>query len=567
MRQEDLLHTLRSPFSEGIARVSALSSSVEDAEVRWLGWMATQPLPLVLLRPPQPWFPLAPLVHLCAYHGVTPPPIQSKEIDIPSLWLGASVCLSRWFLRFGEVLQASPTVAWIEGADLDAPLWGEFLRMACLGYLKLPIHFVFLSKQGQTVHAGMQRLRVEPPFVQHKNTSQYRAFSRDVAERWGQRLSRQAADYLGQALVFGDRLDVEAMRRLSRANHIRRRAELRRCGVLDQDGAFAQDRLRFAAPIFARRSERWHRAALRFCESTACSATTKLWLYLAEKNQRSSWVIEEDAVVRGLLELGTPAWAAALAVCTGAGVSERVRLCAYLLAHREAEQPVPNADAMGLSAPYRQMALIRSIGANKEEGIAALNTSLQQLSVLEAPWAAALAALEMARWHLGQGRLRMVFQLLSPFKESDSWAVRWWSSLLFAEVYCRLERHDLSRNAIEQAIAVVPKPMSPVLVGEIRMATARLLGASGESEEAEVQLVEARDAFRAAGDGIRLGRYLMAVGELFWQREAFEDARGLFGKSIDLFRRYRDGIGLWEAQLKLGLVLNLAPANALLSRS
>jgi tetratricopeptide (TPR) repeat protein len=362
------------------------------------------------------------------------------------------------------------------------------------------------------------------------------------------------------------------MNRISRISPIRRRAELRRAGILEDTGAFVLERLRLAGPILPDVGERWRRTALRIHEEVHLPENTRLWLHLGDPSQPRAigdigLSMAESAVVRGLLALGDPRWSAALAGLAKGGSSAQVRLSAYLLAHREAEMSIPAVDAMSLPAPYRQLALIRAVGANREEGIAAINTGLQELSLVGASWAAALAALEMARWHLGQGRLRMVFQLLSPFKEVDSWAIQWWMNLLFAEVYCRLERHDLSRNAIEQAIAVAPKPMSPVLMGELRMATARLLGASGESDDAEVQLIEARDAFRAAGDGIRLGRYLMAVGELFWQRGAFEDARGLFGKAIDLFRRYRDGIGLWEAQIKLGLVLNLAPANALISRS
>jgi len=222
---------------------------------------------------------------------------------------------------------------------------------------------------------------------------------------------------------------------------------------------------------------------------------------------------------------------------------------------------------LGLSLPWDKLALARSFfpqdSQSQVEGLAQLNHCLQQLAEAGISWAAALVAGELARWHLGQGRIQAAFQLLNPYKGVDDWAVRWSGALLFAEAFCRMGRLDLARNSLEQATAIAPKPLSPVLVGEVRLLSARLLSAAGESEQVQVQLREARDIFRAAGDGVRLGRYLLLAAEGPWRQEFFEEARNLLGRALDIFRRYHDGLGAREAQLKLGLVLNEAPLTVL----
>ncbi|MCB9640950.1 MAG: tetratricopeptide repeat protein [Myxococcales bacterium] len=595
MEQGELLKLFQAPFSSGTAQVIALSSVEEGAQERWLQWMQHVGLPWMIAQPPLPWEPLAPLRHLFKEAGASFPIIEAQETGPSAIWLGGSVLLSRFFLRVTEALHPCQKVVWIEGEDLDSPVWGDFLRMACLGYLKLPMSFVFLSSQGQRMHAGMQRIRTEPPSWPRELGDVSRQMEHKVS-LWGKALPKQTARFLGKALLFGDRLETDKIERVSRASYVRHRAELRRAGILGEDDQFALGRLRAAKAIYPEGTGKWRRQVWRLLEEEGelSSGPKRLWLRMVrqdeqdantktQKNATSSQesdvtaqarflfaggeALDEVAVVQSILSLGAVPWASWLAAAPSSVVTMRGRFGAFLLAHREADAMVPSVDSIDLEPPYDALASVRAVGARKDEGVALMNEILQKLSTQEQPWAAALVAIDLARWHLGQGRLRPAFQLLGPFKEIQDWGVQWAMGLVLTEVYCRLERYDLSRHVLEEAAASVPRPMSPVLVGELRMATARLFGTSGDLDAAEEQLSEARDAFRAAGDAVRLGRYLLAVGEIMWRREQFEEARGIFGKALDLFRRYRDAIGLWEAQLKLGLVLNQAPATILDARS
>ena len=76
---------------------------------------------------------------------------------------------------------------------------------------------------------------------------------------------------------------------------------------------------------------------------------------------------------------------------------------------------------------------------------------------------------------------------------------------------------------------------------------------------------EAKQLFLQGGEGIRLGRYFLRVGELHWKAEEWEDARNVMSRALDLFRRYKDGLYIQEAQLKLGLVIRQASFNTLFS--
>jgi hypothetical protein len=51
----------------------------------------------------------------------------------------------------------------------------------------------------------------------------------------------------------------------------------------------------------------------------------------------------------------------------------------------------------------------------------------------------------------------------------------------------------------------------------------------------------------------------MWEGEAAWYKANWEEARQLYAQALTLFKQYRDGFRLHEAQLKLGLILKEKP--------
>jgi tetratricopeptide (TPR) repeat protein len=267
-----------------------------------------------------------------------------------------------------------------------------------------------------------------------------------------------------------------------------------------------------------------------------------------------------------LLFLGSEDVALSLCVDRGGVLGGEARFLAWLMLSGEGVERLPRVEALELPSPYGEMALAREAAFEKGRGVKVIQASMEALEAQGAMESAGWLASELARWHLGHGRLREVFSLLTPHKASENWGIRWQVYRLLAQAYAQMKRTDLAHHALEEATRWIPKPLPPVLVGELRLVTAGFLLAEGEQDAAAIQLRAARDTFRAAGDGARLGRYLMLSGERHWQRGAFEEAKGFFGRALELFRGYRDGLGAQEAQLKLGLVLHEAPASILGAR-
>jgi tetratricopeptide (TPR) repeat protein len=134
----------------------------------------------------------------------------------------------------------------------------------------------------------------------------------------------------------------------------------------------------------------------------------------------------------------------------------------------------------------------------------------------------------------------------------------WWEAYVTTEAYARMGRMDLSRHTLERGIAALPKPISPVLSGEIRLATVFLQWLEHHRLDTDA-LQEARRQFRTMGAGRRLGHVLMWEGEAAWSKANWEEARQLYAQALTLFKQYRDGFRLHEAQLKLGLILKEKP--------
>ncbi len=240
---------------------------------------------------------------------------------------------------------------------------------------------------------------------------------------------------------------------------------------------------------------------------------------------------------------------------------------AYLGAYlQEAAAPDSTQAALHpskLVPPLQQIAHVFLGDLSHRKSLEALQTWLDELVSLGAEDEAGMVACRLARWHLGCGRVKTVFGILKPYKASKPWAIRWQVETMYAEAFCQIHRMDLARNCVEQAVQAAPSPLSPPLVGELRLLTARLLLAEGFAEAAQVQMSEARQLFLQSGEGVRLGRYFVRVGELHWKAERWDEARNTLSRGLDLFRRYNDGLGVQEAQLKLGLILRQAPFTTL----
>lgn len=117
----------------------------------------------VVLRPPLPWEPLAPLQHLCHYVQHPFPAWESIDTDLLSLSLGAPVILHRYFQRILENWPNQPMLAWIDSTDLSTPVWQEFLQLACHEVLHIPVCFAYMLPPSQSVPNGVKILNPDTP--------------------------------------------------------------------------------------------------------------------------------------------------------------------------------------------------------------------------------------------------------------------------------------------------------------------------------------------------------------------------------------------------------------------
>jgi tetratricopeptide (TPR) repeat protein len=558
---------LLEPLQTGTAKMFALRHKDRGEEL--YRRLTQAELPMVRLRSPLPWEPLAPLRHLCEHLGRSLPEWDPADIGLQALWLGSSVALSRFFLRVVELLSRCKTIAWIGETDLQTPVWSEFLWLVRQQQLNLPISFVYAAQKHTAGEIGILMLDDLDAATYSADTSQCELSARCEWPKQHE-LPKQQRDYLTKALIFGDTFDRYAMSKVSLANHERRIQELIARGLLDCDLRFCPELLRFdhIEPPFG---HRWRKSCLaQISRKSLQRENAKFWLCFAKDPiLRHPSLVQQSSVASAILSIDPDLMGKRVALLQPEDATPEVRLTGLLAASHRLAFDAEIFVLGPLPTPYAQLAQAKlaihreASPQNKRSLIAELEMMHRVLSNTPWAWAAALIAVELARWHLAHGRLQQVFTLLKPHQELTDWIIRWQVYTLLAATYVRLVRFDLAHNALERAVACVPKPISPVLIAEIRLLSSQLISATGDTEASELQLKLARDTFLAASDGIRLGRYLLLAAENKWKNCLLEDARNLFGRALDLFRRYRDAFGVYEAQLKLGLVINGSPPEIL----
>ncbi|TNE45288.1 MAG: hypothetical protein EP343_27120 [Deltaproteobacteria bacterium] len=507
----------------------------------------------VRLRPPLPWEPLAPLRHLCEHAGGQYPGWEESDALLPTLILGEAVRRTRFYLRVAEELYASPTVAFVSHEEMQAPLWGDFLRFLRNHGAFLPLCFVLHLPENAPPLPRAVPLPLQAPPGSPLDLKAKAAF--------GAELPKVLRSYLSQCLVFGDRYQPEAMKGVSRANHTQRLNELRAAGLFDFELQVVADRLASAGPLQLPKGVAWRRKALASLEEDR--PAVRHWLRYhrqpvlkANKESQAQELWSAGQVLpldQSLQRVPVPSSPSGQEAYLGACVLEASSLDATpstLPTHK-------------LRPPHQQLAHVFLGDLSHRKSLEDLQNWLEELVHMGANDEAGMVACRLARWHLGCGRVQAVFGLLKPYKASKPWAIRWLVETMYAEAFCQIHRMDLARSCVEQAVQAAPPPIAPPLVGELRLLTARLLLADGLAEEAQVQMSEARQLFLQSGEGVRLGRYFVRVGELHWKAERWDEARNTLSRGLNLFRRYNDGLGVQEAQLKLGLILRQAPFTTL----
>jgi len=552
MTHNEWMSSLAFPFSSQLAQVVALRHESPDAGLALVHLLEEEGLPVFPVRPPLPWDSVAPLRHLCSYWQKEWPSWSERELELSAFWLGRRVFLSRLFLRVAESLRGCQAVVWIDLEDLHAPIWGDFLQLARQNQLHIPVTFAFHATPEERIPLGVRSLKVDLSEAELKKRK------RLAQKHFGRPLPTRTAQYLGQILVLGDTYQAQSIRKISRARHGKQVAKLQDAKVLSEDFQIVLDSLRFAKAQYPRCSKSWRKRVLH----QSVPEHVKLWLewghppVMISKNPLQSFrketlLMAHDEALCALVSGGDD------------GLLEEVHYISGLLCssvERKEKTGLQQSHPQGDLTPLMRVRVALGLPTDP---IKVLQSNYQDLLASGATWSAALLACELVRWHLAFGRIHQAFPLLKRFQGVEDWAVQWLIHVSFARAFARIHRGDLARSHLEKAIAATPKPMSPVLLGEVRLCSAILSESSGNTEAAELQRNEARVTFRAAGDGMRLGMYLLALGEHHWRKKELEDARNSFGRALDIFRRYGDGMGVIEARLKLGLVIKEAPITTL----
>lgn len=535
--------------------------------------LQAQAIPDVVLSPPLPWDLLAPLRHLCEQLHHPFSAWDDWNAEISSMSLGIHTILDRYFQRILESWPSSPVVAWIDADDLHQPMWGSWLQRIRHGTVGIPVSFVYMLPCDRAVETGIRVLSPSQADVQPRNSSNL-----------GQPIpSRRLLQYWSQLLFFGPSVRRDAMQAVSRANHEKNIQALQRLGWITPDQRILGEKLRDVPSLSIPHGRSWRKKALSYlfrCGEVSSSRTC--WLTLFPSPLMSGPAsMKAESLNASLFFCDLELWYSTNASMSFSSLCPNIRwiLGMVLPAQQQAtwieQTNIPPETWMDFLAQSSELSESQVVGIleflclgyhGTRESIDVLEQIYGLLLGKGPSWLAASWATVLSRWYLGMGRLVKVFALLGPYSGEAGkmpWVVQWQIHLSYVAAYQRMERFDLARHHLEKAVSLVPKPVGSLLQGELRLATARWLLATGQTEDAEIQLQEAKHAFLAAGDGVRLGRYFLLVGEHHWKLQQWEQARQVLGRSLDLFRRYRDGLGVQESQLKLGLVMRQAPIDVL----
>jgi tetratricopeptide (TPR) repeat protein len=523
---------------------------------RWLEEQGLAPLPL---RPPEPWEPLAPLRHLLEHHGLELPELSEEELRFESLWLGAGVARTRLFLRCALLLGRAPSVAGIRLSDFNVPIWGALLNFVRQGHLHMPVAFLAEANSKERVPPGVVRLDLDeltdadlPPAT--------------VPEPGGARPpGRHALAYLAQARFFGEAIRPAELRGVTRADSRRRLAELRAAGLVDRRNRIRVERLVGLTLPELPSSVRWAERALRVLRRKGQATSGRgLWL-LARVGQaaQNRCAPDEALACRAAIELGEPAARALLRSVSAGALAPGCLAASTLLAVHVGE--AESQDSSGaiqealrkLGQPFGLL-LVARMAMRRGERAAGRQVAACRDRLLAAghPEAAALLSLELARWHLAHFRLRPALQAIGSCGEPSHWVLHWLKYLVLTEVYVRMDRLDFARTYAQKALAAPPRPMSPVLKSDFYVAMGQLFARSGLELQAESTLEKAREAYVAAREAVRMGRYLIVRGELFWRCRDMEMAKQSFSRAVRILNELKSGLLAREAELKLALILH-----------
>ena len=547
----DQLQPLLRPFETQLAMIFSIRTQSPQQVATLRHTLSLTDYPSITLQPPTPWEPLAPLRHLCEHFGHALPRVESSETSLCSWWLGPHVHLSRYFMRTMETLRGQPTFVWIEQDDLHQPLWGDFLQLVRQHQVRLPLSFLYVMTEHDASHVGVKPFSlqdIDPTKAQEAQPAL--------------QLPKRTKQYLAQATFFGERYHRDIMTYMSRADHKHHKQLLRQSRLLDKRGRFERQHLRSLQLDLPPQSKHWRTRAHKKLKKNDQYTQKDLWLRFS---QAPHLVADKEYsahdIATGLWSLGTPFMSTLSSLFEESTLTDEASWLLYMAMART-PQHAPPAE-ISLSSPYKELAEIKYVTHPKNVWPNKLNQLHTQLKEQGPSWAAALAATELVSWYLCISRPQFAFKLLKPYQDEAHWALQWQMNILYAQTYLQLKRRDLAHNHLERAVKCAPKPLSPILQADIRMLTAQLLAQDGQGDTASTQMKLARDVYRAAGDGPRLAHYLMRNAERIWAREQFDEARNLFGQCFDLFRTYNDNLGIHEAQLKLGLVINHASHDTL----
>jgi tetratricopeptide (TPR) repeat protein len=529
---------------------------------RWLEREGLAPLPL---RPPEPWEPLAPLRHLLEHHGLSLPELEPEELCFESLWLGADTVRMRLFLRAALLLGRSPTVAGIRLADFGAPVWGAMLNYVRQGHLHMPIAFLAEASSKERVPPNVVKLDLdEVDEAELHEAARPEPASETDASRPGPRVSFHALAYLAQARFFGDTIRPAELRAVTRADPKRRLAELRAAGLVDRRNRLVPERLHDLELPELPQGPRWAERALgALRRRRQAGASRRLWLQ-ARLGMAAPRRMKVSAALacRAAIELGERVASGLLGSLPDGTLDKEALAVSTLFSTQVGEADAGeamerfHAALRRLGQPYGPLLVARlAMRRGEREAGRQLAACRDKLLAAGHQEPAALLSLELARWHLSHYRIRPALQALASAGEPGHWVLSWLKHCVLAEVYIRMDRLDFARTYAQKALAAPPRPMSPVLKSDFHVTMGQLFARAGWELQAESALEKARETYVAARDAVRMGRYLIVRGELFWRAKDREMAKQSFSRAVRILNELKAGMLAREAELKLALLM------------
>lgn len=542
----------------GVAQFFDWPEATPAQRIKLRGWLQARGHRVVMLRPTTPWDPAAPFRHLCASVGHSLPTLSPTPMSWTMAWLGPQVFHIPFFDQVAKCLRDTPLVAFVaveEGAGRSFSLWQSFLLWVMHHQVNAPLTLVHILSAKQPPAPGRRLPESVQAFVQDLPEPALPAWLERPIPRWVQ-------SYVPQLLFVGDHVNIRAVRRISRAQHVKRIGQLKQMGWIDEEGDFDPEVLHMLSLGSVPQSESWWRKAMRLLRDGGLFDDMRaFWLEVCHPGAKQGKASSRALWSGAFLQLSPEQWLSQLGTLQGARLSPEEQWSAYLLASRMLPDPLQE-EALArweLPAPWETLRRARMAFQTPTEGPQLLQRCREVLEEEGMLQMAGMVALEEARWQLLQKRPRLAIALLKMHEEADDWVLAWLRHILWAQAFLQMGRLDMVQHKMQQAVNVLPGHTSRALVSELRLLSAAIFDKKGLPQEADIQIDEATQLCRSSGDGARLALVLGFSAERLWRQGRLEQARGLYSQVLALARHSHDLLAARDAQIKLGLVIREVP--------